>query len=61
MFALGTILSFLGWIVLAEVGTTATLELFVSAAGIATMAFAARYLTEAKASRAASLAAPSAP
>jgi hypothetical protein len=51
MFALGTILSFVGWIALNEAGTTATLELLVSAAGIATMAFAARYLTDHKARR----------
>lgn len=48
MFALGTLLSFAGWIVLEEAGTTATLEFLVTAAGIATMAAAALHLTRVK-------------
>lgn len=58
MFALGTMLSFIGWIVLDQLGTTATLELAVNTAGIATMVFVARYLNGIKASRPQRLVAP---
>jgi hypothetical protein len=46
VFALSTILSFAGWIVLRQIGTSWALELVVTAAGIAAMAYAARMLTE---------------
>ena len=46
IFALSTILSFAGWIVLRQIGTSWALELVVTAAGIAAMAYAARMLTE---------------
>ncbi len=48
IFALSTILSFAGWIVLRQIGTSAALEFVVTAAGIAAMAYAARVLTERK-------------
>lgn len=51
IFALGTILSFAGWIVLRQMGTSATMEFVVTAAGIAMMAYAARVLTAFKAGR----------
>lgn len=51
IFALGTILSFAGWIVLRQVGTSVALELVVTAAGIAAMAQAARYIADRKAGR----------
>ncbi len=51
IFALGTILSFMGWIILRQLGTSATLELFVTVAGIAAMAAAARLLTQRKTGR----------
>jgi hypothetical protein len=44
IFALGTILSFAAWIVLRQVGTSTALEFVVSAAGVASMAYAARVL-----------------
>jgi hypothetical protein len=44
IFALGTILSFAGWIILRQAGTSAVLEFVVSAAGIAVMAHSARML-----------------
>jgi hypothetical protein len=57
IFALGTLLSFAGWILLRQVGASTALEFVVSAAGVAFMAYAARRLTERKAERAVSTAA----
>jgi hypothetical protein len=53
VFALGTLLSLAAWIVLRQIGTSAALEFAVSALGVASMATAARYLSERRAERAA--------
>jgi hypothetical protein len=53
IFALGTFLSFAGWIVIRQLGTSAVLELGVSAVGIAAMVYVARLLSERKAIRSA--------
>lgn len=52
IFALGTILSFIAWIVLWQLGTSLTMELVVTVAGIVVMAAAARHMSERKAGRA---------
>jgi hypothetical protein len=52
IFALGTILSFAGWIVLRQLGTSATLEFIVTATGIVAMAYAAHLLAMRKNARA---------
>jgi hypothetical protein len=51
IFALGTILSFLAWIVLWQLGNSLTMELIVSMAGVVAMAYAARHMTERKTGR----------
>jgi hypothetical protein len=53
VFALGTLLSLAAWIVLRQMGTSAALEFAVSALGVASMAYAARYLSGRRADRAA--------
>lgn len=52
IFALGTLLSFVGWIVLRQTGITAGRQLVVTLLGIAVMALAAKWLTQVKAARA---------
>ncbi|MGQ0671605.1 MAG: OpgC family protein [Hyphomicrobium sp.] len=53
VFALGTLLSFVAWIVLNEAGwSSASQHFVVSVAGIAAMGFAARRISEQKAGRA---------
>lgn len=51
IFALGTLLSFVGWIVLAEIGVTAARQLAVTITGIAVMAATATWLGGIKAAR----------
>lgn len=53
IFALGTVLSFLAWIVITELGTRRSVEFVVNVAGIALMAWAAARLSRQKAARAA--------
>lgn len=51
IFALGTVLSFVGWIVLNELGTTRTVEFLVNSLGVALLAQAAARLSRQKAGR----------